>query len=112
MTHRVRAPPLLVSPAGDNITERAPGGDVVSVVSNPVVDSDLGSTKEEVADTEEPFFSPATSIRLKVAGPSDLPEVQHPVGIMWAVGVVISVLVSTEETLISVHSQLSALTMG
>lgn len=89
MTSTVRAPPLLVSSVGDDVTERAPGGDVVSVVSNPVINSDLGPTKGEVADTEEPAFSLATLMRLIVAEPSDLSE--------W--GVVIAVFGSTGEAL-------------
>lgn len=53
MTSTARAPPLLVSSVGDDVTERAAGGGEVSGVSNPVMDSDLGPMKGEVANAEE-----------------------------------------------------------
>lgn len=74
MASTARAPPLLVSSVGGDVTERAPGGGVVSGVSSPVMDSDLGPTKGEVADTEERAFSLAALMRLIVAEPSDLSE--------------------------------------
>lgn len=85
---------MLVSPASDDATERAPGEDVVSVVSNLEMDSDLGPTKEEEAD-----FCLITWMRLMVAESSDLSEVRGPVGVMWALGVVTAMSVSTEEAL-------------
>lgn len=85
---------MLVSPASDDATERAPGEDVMSVVSNLEMDSDLGPTKEEEAD-----FCLITWMRLMVAESSDLSEVRGPVGVMWALGVVTAMSVSTEEAL-------------
>lgn len=99
VTSRVRILPLLVSAVGDDIIEKALGGDVVSVVSNPEIDSDLGPIKWEAADPEKPVFSLATLTRLIVPEPSDLSKVQSSVGVLWALGVVIVVPVSTEEAL-------------
>lgn len=95
----MRALPLLVSPARDDVTERALGGDVVSVAYNLDSDSDLGPTKGEEADIEEAVFSLVTLMRLTVAEPSDLSEVQGPVGVIWALGVVTAVSASAEEAL-------------
>lgn len=44
----MRSPPSIVSSAGNDVTERAPGGDVVSMVSCPVMDSDFGPIEEKV----------------------------------------------------------------
>lgn len=90
---------MLVSAVGDDIIEKALGGDVVSVVSNPEMDSDLGPIKWEAADPEKPGFSLATLMRLIVPEPSDLSKVQSSVGVLRALGVVIVVSVSTEEAL-------------
>lgn len=57
ITSRMRASLLLVSSSGDDVTERDHSGDIVSVVSNSEMDSDLGPTKWEVSDIEEPIFS-------------------------------------------------------
>lgn len=99
VTPTVRAPPLCVSSVGYDVTEGAPGGDAVSVVSRPVMDSELGPTKEEVADKEKPVFSLAILMRLIVAEPSELSEVQGPVGGMRVVRVVVAVSGSTGEAL-------------
>lgn len=99
MITKVRAPPLLVSSVGYDVTEGTPGGDAISVVSSPVMDSELGPTKGEVADIEEPVVSFAILVRLIVAEPSDLSEVQGPVGGMWVVRVVVAVSGFTGEAL-------------
>lgn len=74
MTLTVGVPPLLVSSVGDDVTERASGGDAVLVVSSPVMDSDLGPTEGEVADIEETVFSLVILMRLIVVEPSDPSE--------------------------------------
>lgn len=91
---RVKALPLLVSPPRDDITERALGGDVVSVVSTLDRASDLGLPKGE-----EPVFPLVTLMRLIVAEPSDLSEVQGPVGVIGALRVVTAVSAFAEEAL-------------
>lgn len=95
----VRAPPLLVSSVGYDVTERAPGRDAVSVVSSPVMDSELVPTKGEEADIEELVFSLAILMRLTVAEASDLSEVQGPFGGMWVVRVVVAMSGSVGEAL-------------
>lgn len=63
---RVRALPLLVSPARDDVTERALGGDVVSVASNLDSDSDLGPTKGKEVDVEESVSSLVTLMMMLI----------------------------------------------
>ena len=47
----MRSPPSIGSSVGNDVTERAPGGDVVSMVSCPVMDSDFGPIEEKVASS-------------------------------------------------------------
>lgn len=99
VTSRARPPLLPVSPTGNDVPERALGGDAVSLVSSPEVDADLGPRTEEAAAGEEPAVSRATPMGLAVATLSGLSDVQGPEGVMWAVGTMTAVSVSTEAAL-------------
>ena len=99
VTSRARLPLLPVSPTGNDVTERVLGGDVVSLVSNPEVDSELGPCTGEAAAGEELGVSRATPMRLAVAALSGPSDTQGVAGVTWAVGMVTAVSVSTEVAL-------------
>lgn len=72
--------------ARGDVTERTPGGDIISVASDPAMDSVVGLTKGEAAERGRPVSSVAALLRRTVARPSDLSGGQGLAGVRWAAG--------------------------